>query len=118
MYKLVFNTIDWINEETAWSGGTITDNESKLNEMFYTLSNNGSANYVVDNVNPSDTEFIIYVKEGDVIKFEAATTVTSNHPFKIFHNGTFVKSNLNTDTIINSNGMGMDKFCQTFRSKY
>ena len=81
--KLVFNTIDWINEDTAWSGGTITDNESKLNEMFYTLSNNGSANYVVDNVNPSDTEFIIYVKEGDVIKFEAATTVTSNHPFKM-----------------------------------
>ena len=56
--KLVFNTIDWINEDTAWSGGTITDNESKLNEMFYTLSNNGSANYVVDNINPSDTEFI------------------------------------------------------------
>ena len=81
--KLVFNTIDWINEDTAWSGGTITDNESKLNEMFYTLSNNGSANYVVDNINPSDTEFIIYVKEGDVIKFEAATTVTSNHPFKM-----------------------------------
>ena len=81
--KLVFNTIDWINEDTAWSGGAITDNESKLNEMFYTLSNNGSANYVVDNINPSDTEFIIYVKEGDVIKFEAATTVTSNHPFKM-----------------------------------
>ncbi len=81
--KLVFNTIDWINEDTAWSGGTITDNESKLNEMFYTLSNNGSANYLVDNINPSDTEFIIYVKEGDVIKFEAATTVTSNHPFKM-----------------------------------
>ena len=54
-------------------GGTITDNESKLNEMNYTLSNNGSSNYVVDNINPSDTEFIIYVKEGDVIKFEAAT---------------------------------------------
>ena len=81
--KLVFNTIDWINEDTAWSGGTITDNESKLNQMNYTLSNNGSSNYVVDNINPSDTEFIIYVKEGDVIKFEAATTVTSNHPFKM-----------------------------------
>jgi len=81
--KLVFNTIDWINEDTAWSGGTITDNESKLNEMNYTLSNNGSSNYVVDNINPSDTEFIIYVKEGDVIKFEATTAVTSGHPFKM-----------------------------------
>ena len=57
--KLVFNTIDWINEDTAWNGGTITDNESKLNQMNYTLSNNGSSNYVVDNINPSDTEFII-----------------------------------------------------------
>ena len=81
--KLVFNTIDWINEDTAWSGGTITDNESNLNEMNYTLSNNGSSNYVVDNINPSDTEFIIYVKEGDVIKFEATTAVTSGHPFKM-----------------------------------
>ncbi len=81
--KLVFNTIDWINEDTAWSGGTITDNESKLNQMNYNLSNNGSSNYVVDNINPSDTEFIIYVKEGDVIKFEATTAVTSGHPFKM-----------------------------------
>ena len=81
--KLVFNTIDWVNEDTAWSGGAITDNESKLNQMNYTLSNNGSSNYVVDNINPSDTEFIIYVKEGDVIKFEATTAVTSGHPFKM-----------------------------------
>ena len=81
--KLVFNTIDWINDDTAWSGGTITDNESNLNEMNFTLSNNGSSNYVVDNINPSDTEFIIYVKEGDVIKFEATTAVTSGHPFKM-----------------------------------
>ena len=81
--KLVFNTIDWINDDTSWNGGTITDNESNLNEMNYTLSNNGSSNYVVDNINPSDTEFIIYVKEGDVIKFEATTAVTSGHPFKM-----------------------------------
>ena len=81
--KLVFNTIDWINEDTAWSGGTISDNESNLNKMNYTLSNNGSSNYVVDNINPSNTEFIIYVKEGDVIKFEATTAVTSGHPFKM-----------------------------------
>ena len=88
--KLVFNTIDWINEDTAWSGGTISDNESNLNKMNYTLSNNGSSNYVVDNINPSNTEFIIYVKEGDVIKFEATTAVTSGHPFKMstVHNAT------------------------------
>ena len=81
--KLVFNTIDWINDDTSWNGGTITDNESNLNEMNYTLSNNGTSNYVVDNINPSNTEFIIYVKEGDVIKFEATTAVTSGHPFKM-----------------------------------
>tara|TARA_Y100001958_G_scaffold137272_1_gene109670 strand:- start:45 stop:830 length:786 start_codon:yes stop_codon:yes gene_type:complete len=81
--KLVFNTIDWINNDTSWSGGTITDNESYLNVMTYSLSNNGSVNYVVDNVNPSNTEFIIYVKEGDVIKFEASNSVTSGHPFKM-----------------------------------
>ena len=81
--KLVFNTIDWINDDTSWSGGTITDNESNLNSMNYTLTNNGSSNYIVDNINPSDTEFIIYVKEGDVIKFEATTAVTSGHPFKM-----------------------------------
>ena len=81
--KLVFNTIDWINDDTSWNGGTIADNESNLNEMNYTLSNNGSSNYVVDNINPSNTEFIIYVKDGDVIKFEATTAVTSGHPFKM-----------------------------------
>jgi len=81
--KLVFNTIDWINEDTSWNGGSISDNESNLNSISYTLSNNGSANYIVDSINPSDTEFIIYVKEGDVIKFEATTSVTSNHPFKM-----------------------------------
>ncbi len=81
--KLVFNTIDWINDDTSWNGGAITDNESNLNEMNYTLSNNGSSNYVVDNINPSNTELIIYVKEGDVIKFEATTAVTSGHPFKM-----------------------------------
>ena len=81
--KLVFNTIDWINDDTSWSGGTITDNETNLNAMNYTLTNNGSSNYIVDNINPSDTEFIIDVKEGDVIKFEATTAVTSGHPFKM-----------------------------------
>ena len=81
--KLTFNTIDWINENTSWAGGTITDNESSLNTTNYSLSNNGSSNYIVDNVNASSTEFIIYVKEGDVIQFDATGSVTSNHPFKM-----------------------------------
>ena len=79
--KLVFNTINWINENTAWSGGSITDNEEDMNTTTYSLSNNGSTNYIVDNVNTRDTEFIIYVREGDIIKFEAASSVTSSHPF-------------------------------------
>ena len=53
--KLTFNTIDWINENTSWAGGTITDNESSLKTTSYALSNNGSSNYVVDNINPSST---------------------------------------------------------------
>ena len=79
--KLVFNTINWINENTAWSGGSITDNEEDMSTTTYSLSNNGSTNYIVDNVNTRDTEFIIYVREGDIIKFEAASSVTSSHPF-------------------------------------
>ena len=79
--KLVFNTINWINENTSWDGGPITDNEASLSETTYALSNNGSSNYIVDNINTKDTEFIIYVKEGDVIKFDATSSVTSSHPF-------------------------------------
>ena len=81
--KLTFNTIDWINENTSWAGGTITDNESGLKTTNYSLTNNGSSNYVVDNVNASTTEFVIYVKEGDVIQFDATSSVTSSHPFKM-----------------------------------
>ena len=81
--KLTFETINWINENTAWSGGTITDNESSLKTTNYSLSNNGSSNYIVDDINAASTEFIIYVKEGDVIQFDAASSVTSNHPFKM-----------------------------------
>ena len=29
--KLTFNTIGWINENTSWEGGSITDNEEKFN---------------------------------------------------------------------------------------
>jgi len=79
--KLVFNTINWINENTSWNGGSITDNEEDMNTTTYSLSNNGSINYIVDNVNAKDTDFIIYVREGDTIKFEATTSVTSGHPF-------------------------------------
>jgi hypothetical protein len=79
--KLTFNTIDWINENTSWAGGAITDNELSLKTTTYSLSNEGSSNYLVDQVNTSNTDFIIYVKEGDIIKFDATSSVTSNHPF-------------------------------------
>ena len=79
--KLIFNTIAWINENTAWNGGTITDNEADISKTTYKLTNSGSSYYSVDNVNAKDTEFIIYVKEGDVIQFDPTSTVTSNHPF-------------------------------------
>ena len=79
--KLTFNTIDWINENTSWAGGAITDNELSLKTTTYSLSNEGSSNYLVDQVNTSNTDFIIYVKEGDIVKFDATSSVTSNHPF-------------------------------------
>ena len=79
--KLTFNTIDWINENTSWAGGVITDNELSLRTTTYSLSNESSSNYLVDQVNTSSTDFIIYVKEGDIIKFDATSSVTSNHPF-------------------------------------
>jgi hypothetical protein len=79
--KLTFNTINWINENTAWDGGTINDNEIDLITTTYSLSHEGSSNYLVDDINPSNTNFIIYVREGDIIKFDPTNTVTSNHPF-------------------------------------
>ena len=79
--KLVFNTITWINENTAWDGGVIDDNESELKTTTYQLTNNGSVNYNVDDINAKETELIIYVKEGDVIKFDPTSSVTANHPF-------------------------------------
>ncbi len=79
--KLVFTTNDWINENTAWDGGAIEDNEAEIKTTTYQLTNNGSVNYNVDNINAKETELIIYVKEGDVIKFDPASSVTSNHPF-------------------------------------
>ena len=66
--KLTFNTIDWINENTSWEGGAITDSEESLTTTTYSLSHEGSSNYLVDEINPSNTDFIIYVKEGDIIK--------------------------------------------------
>ena len=79
--KLTFNTIEWINENTSWEGGSITDNEQYIVTTTYSLSNESSSNYLVDEVNTSTTDFIIYVKEGDIIKFDATSSVTSNHPF-------------------------------------
>jgi hypothetical protein len=79
--KLIFNTIDWINENTSWEGTAINDNEQNLKTTTYSLSNDGSTNYIVDQIDPKNTDFIIYVKEGDVIKFDPTTSVTSNHPF-------------------------------------
>ena len=79
--KLTFNTINWINENTSWEGGSINDNEIDLITTTYSLSHDGSSNYLVDDINPSNTNFIIYVREGDVIKFDPTNTVTSNHPF-------------------------------------
>ena len=79
--KLIFNTIDWINENTSWDGGNINDNEEYLKTTTYSLSNEGSTNYIVDQINPKNTEFIIYVRDGDIIKFDPTSSVTSNHPF-------------------------------------
>ena len=79
--KLTFNTIEWINENTSWEGGSITDNEQNIVTTTYSLSNESSTNYLVDEVNTSTTDFIIYVKEGDIIQFDATSSVTSNHPF-------------------------------------
>ena len=79
--KLTFNTIEWINENTSWEGGSIADNEQNIVTTTYSLSNESSSNYLVDQVNTSTTDFIIYVKEGDIIKFDATSSVTSNHPF-------------------------------------
>ena len=79
--KLIFNTNSWIAENTSWDGGLIVDNEEHLRTTTYSLSNESSSNYLVDQINPKTTDFIIYVKEGDIIKFDAASSVTSNHPF-------------------------------------
>ena len=79
--KLIFNTNDWILQNTSWDGNSLDDIEEDLKTTTYTLSNEGSSNYLVDQINPSSTNFIIYVKEGDIIKFEPTSSVTSNHPF-------------------------------------
>jgi len=49
----------------------------------YSLSNSGSSYYSVDNVNAKDTDFIIYIRDGDVIKFDPTSSVTSAHPFHL-----------------------------------
>ena len=79
--KLIFNTNSWITENTSWDGGAIVDYEEDLRTTTYTLSNEGSTNYLVDEVNPKTTDFLIFVKEGDIIKFDPTNSVTSAHPF-------------------------------------
>ena len=32
--KLVFNTINWINENISWDGGSISDNEEDMNTTY------------------------------------------------------------------------------------
>jgi len=79
--KLIFNTNSWITENTSWDGGAMVDNEEDLRTTTYSLSNQGSTNYLVDQINPKTTDFYIFVKEGDIIKFDPANSVTSAHPF-------------------------------------
>ena len=63
---------------------SLLDIESYLKETSYTVGNSGSAYYTVDGVNADDITFIIYAREGDVIKFEpTSNSVFSNHPFEI-----------------------------------
>ena len=111
--KLTFNTINWINENSSWEGATISDNEENLITTSYSLSNEGSSNYLVDEVNPSNTDFIIYVREGDIIKFDPTSTVTSNHPFLL---STEVDDRDSSAEIGNNEGWNKDTLTLTVSS--
>jgi hypothetical protein len=106
--KLTFNTINWINENSSWEGATISDNEENLITTSYSLSNEGSSNYLVDEVNPSNTDFIIYVREGD-----PTSTVTSNHPFLL---STEVDDRDSSAEIGNNEGWNKDTLTLTVSS--
>ena len=61
----------------------ISDNEKAYRTVEYAVSNNGSSNYVVDNINPSSEDFIVYARVGDTLNFQAASNSVYNfHPFK------------------------------------
>ena len=84
---LIFETNGWILSDTNWgstaSSDAYVDNEAEIRTTTYSLSNSGSSYYSVDNVNAKDTDFIIYIRDGDVIKFDPTSSVTSAHPFHL-----------------------------------
>ena len=57
----VLSKIDQIYE-----GFEISDKESGYRTIEYAVSNNGSSNYIIDNVNPSSEEFVVYARIGAV----------------------------------------------------
>ena len=60
----VLSKIDQIYE-----GFELSDKESGYRTIEYAVSNNGSSNYIVDNVNPSSEEFVVYARIGDTLNF-------------------------------------------------
>ena len=69
--------------DQIYDGFELTDKESSYRTIEYAVSNNGSSNYVVDNINPSSEEFIVYARIGDTLNFQAASNSVYNfHPFK------------------------------------
>ena len=80
---LIFETNTWIQSDTDWGSTAYVDNEAEMRTTTYSLSNSGSSYYSVDNVNAKDTDFIIYIMDGDVITFDPTSSVTSAHPFHL-----------------------------------
>ena len=80
---LIFDTNTWIQSDTDWGSTAYVDNEAEMRTTTYSLSNSGSSYYSVDNVNAKDTDFIIYIMDGDVITFDPTSSVTSAHPFHL-----------------------------------
>ena len=69
--------------DQVYDGFELTDKESSYRTIEYAVSNNGSSNYIVDNINPSSEEFIVYARIGDTLNFQAASNSVYNfHPFK------------------------------------
>ena len=80
---IIFDTNTWIQSDTDWGSTAYVDNESEMRTTTYSLSNSGSSYYSVDNVNAKDTDFIIYIIDGDVITFDPTSSVNSAHPFHL-----------------------------------